>query len=146
MKLNEGVIRGLVRSIKLGSWQGDACAVVGIHPATLRRWMEAGERLAEREGEMSEREELLVKLWREVKRAEGAAIEERLRRIRKAGRGGAWAADAWWLERRHPGKFGRRVDVGIQDGSVLRDFTADELREADRQLALWAEGAEGGDE
>lgn len=141
MKLDDRVQAALVRSIRLGSWLQDACAVAGIHPATFRRWMSEGERLAGVDRELDGDEARLVAFWRAVSLANAQAIEERLRRIRKAGRGGSWAADAWFLERRYPGKFGRRVDVGVQGGSVL-EFTADELREADRQLSLWLEGAD----
>jgi hypothetical protein len=55
-----------------------------------------------------------------VEKAEAAGVEERLSRIRKAAKAGAWQADAWLLERRYAQAYGRTV-IEVQDGGTAPD-------------------------
>lgn len=55
-----------------------------------------------------------------VQEAEADAKVGALARIQKAGREGTWQADAWYLERKYPREFGRRIHEvsGPEGGSV----------------------------
>jgi hypothetical protein len=55
------------------------------------------------------RHALAVEFRDAVKRAEAEAKLAALERIQLAGRGGTWQADAWYLERKCPREFGRRL-------------------------------------
>jgi hypothetical protein len=55
------------------------------------------------------RHALAVEFRDAVRRAEAEAKLAALERIQQAGREGTWTADAWYLERKYPHEFGRRV-------------------------------------
>jgi hypothetical protein len=46
-----------------------------------------------------------------LKKAEADSYQGRVERIAAAGKKGAWQADAWFLERRYPDEFGKRVEI-----------------------------------
>lgn len=56
-----------------------------------------------------------------VDQAEADAKVESIARIRTAGKQGVWQADAWYLERKYPGEYGRtRVELSGVDGAPLK--------------------------
>lgn len=59
----------------------------------------------------------------EVVKAEADAEVIRLARISQAGQEGAWQADAWWLERKLPDKWGKKdkaqIELMGEDGAPL---------------------------
>ena len=61
-----------------------------------------------------------VEFLEAVKKAEAEAEALRVSRISKAGKEGNWQADAWYLERRYPDRWGKRVqEVTGKDGGPL---------------------------
>lgn len=87
----------IVGALEAGCYFGAACQAAGIDESTGYRWMERGER-----GEAGYRE------FREaVKKAEGAAEAGAVAAIRSAYQGGTWQAAAWYLERKHPERWGK---------------------------------------
>lgn len=91
--------RKIIKAIKEGSPHETAAAAAGISTSTFYKWLEKGEQYE-------------TGVYRDfvdnIAQAEAQAESERIRRINKAGREGDWKADAWYLERRYPEKYGRR--------------------------------------
>lgn len=87
----------IVKFIEAGNYIETAAAVAGVSPSTLRHWIRRGAR--QRDGP--------YRLFSEaVKRAEARAEASALVRIRQAGEKN-WTAEAWYLERKFPHKWGR---------------------------------------
>ena len=116
-------ILGLVRS---GNYLQVAAAYAGIDPTTLSRWLAKG-RLEIAEG----RRTAAAEFAESCARAEAQAEAVRLQRIAKAAETD-WKADAWYLERRFPTRWGDRrtidvtasVDVRLEQAFVLSPDSA----------------------
>lgn len=79
----------------------DCCAIAGIATRTYRDW----------KARAAEGLQPYADAWDAIQAARVEGKRQRLKRITKAGKGGAWQADAWYLERVYPSEFGRRTDV-----------------------------------
>jgi transposase len=79
---------GVIELLKDGVPKKHAAHVVGVHEATLHRWIADDAAFAS-----------------EVRAAESAAVALRVRRIGKAGEKD-WRADSWYLERTQRAEFG----------------------------------------
>tara|TARA_B100001996_G_scaffold308714_1_gene250277 strand:- start:330 stop:773 length:444 start_codon:yes stop_codon:yes gene_type:complete len=119
--------------LKLGYYQEDAATMAGISSSTYYEWMKKGEleRVALEKGEdmlalpdtslpASEDgtpEIELVYPFMEfseaVKKARAEAEGAHIRNIRKAADNGVWQASAWFLERSHPKKWGKRSQLDL---------------------------------
>ena len=92
-------------------WLIQAAAIGGVTYTTLNNWMKKGE---------SASSGAYVEFLEAVKKAEAEAEALRVSRISKAGKEGNWQADAWYLERRYPDRWGKRVqEVTGKDGGPL---------------------------
>ena len=130
--LDEGVRSRLLDAVKMGSFIEHACAYAGISSRSYRKWREYAEQDIEP----------YKSLFEDLAIAESESILRKLSRIEKAGQEGAWTADAWFLERKHPDKFGTRdkveisgeinkpkvIDLNWSDGSLI-DRDPEELEE-----------------
>ena len=85
---------GVIELLKDGVPKKHAAHVVGVHEATLHRWIADDAAFAS-----------------EVRAAESAAVALRVRRIGKAGEKD-WRADSWYLERAHRAEFGSDSQKG----------------------------------
>ena len=93
----------LLQAIRLGAFIEHACYYAGINSSTFRQWRQKA----------TEGIEPYKSFWVKVNEAESEAIMRRLARIENAGKDGSWQADAWYLERKYPDKFGRRDRVEL---------------------------------
>lgn len=78
-------------------------------------------------------------------KARAVAEASALANIRAAARAGNWQADAWYLERTRPEKYGRRIVAehkGTEDGPAIKMQTVDSEQLMTRLTAL-AEAAKG---
>lgn len=121
----------LLDAIAAGNYYETACGLAGISYRTFALWREKGERA---------RSGVYFQFLQELKKAEAFAEAERIQRIRNAAKEGSWQADAWWLERRYPERWGLRkmnVDMNMNqevngqvnvkhDGSITFDLAKDE--------------------
>lgn len=98
-KLEESTVDDLVKWLKLGYYIEDACTMAGIAKQTYYNWMA--------KAEANEGQEYLDFLD-SVKRARAEAEGAHIMNIRKAADNGVWQASAWFLERSHPVKWGKR--------------------------------------
>jgi hypothetical protein len=85
---------GVIELLKDGVPKKHAAHVVGVHEATLHRWIADDAAFAS-----------------EVRAAESAAVALRVRRIGKAGEKD-WRADSWYLERTQRAEFGSDSQKG----------------------------------
>lgn len=111
-KLTPETQQKIITAISAGAYLETAAAHGSISETTFYRWLQEGEQStsgAKRE------------FWEAVKKAEADAELMRLARISKAGQEGSWQADAWYLERRYPNRWGKRVnEVSGPDGGPVQ--------------------------
>ena len=113
-KLEESTVDDLVKWLKLGYYIEDACTMAGIAKSTYYRWLEKAEDGLE---EFMDFRDAVQKARAE---AEGAHIMN----IRKAADNGVWQASAWFLERSHPVKWGKRnPDLINEESDEPIEFT-----------------------
>ena len=132
-KLTDEVQENICNWLKLGYYQEDAAIMAGISPSTYYEWMKKGdsERIALESGEDAlalpehplpapeeEPKEIEVvyrfmEFSEAVKKARAEAEGAHIRNIRKAADNGVWQASAWFLERSHPKKWGKRSQLDV---------------------------------
>lgn len=141
-ELTEETQRRIVAALGAGNYREAAARAAGVSRSTLYRWLARGER--EPAGKYGSFREELV-------RAEAAAEVRSVANIARAGESN-WRAEAWRLERKHPGRWGRGQSsptagvglspaVGHADVSAAVDvsrLSTDELRAL---RALYAKAA-----
>lgn len=98
-KLSPERIETITKAIANGNTHDVAASLGGIAESTFYAWMSRGKEA--KKGQYKQ-------FYDKVKKAEAYAEADRVQRIQKAGRDGDWKADAWYLERRYPDKWGRR--------------------------------------
>jgi transposase len=126
----------IVKAIREGNPHDTAAQAAGIGKTAFYDWL--------RKGEESEKNDKYKKFYEAVKTAEATAEALRVRRINKAGLHGDWKADAWYLERRYPDKWGRRVisaDVN-HSGEVTERHEYEAQIEITQKLQADEEGRE----
>ena len=132
-KLTPEVQENICNWLKLGYYQEDAAIMAGISPSTYYEWMKKGEqeRVALEEGEKAltlpdtslpasedgtPEIELIypfLEFSEAVKKARAEAEGAHIKNIRKAADNGVWQASAWFLERSHPKKWGKRSQLDV---------------------------------
>ena len=132
-KLTPEVQENICNWLKLGYYQEDAAIMAGISPSTYYEWMKKGEseRVALESGEdmlalpdtslpasedgTPEVEVVFpfMEFSEAVKKARAEAEGAHIKNIRKAADNGVWQASAWFLERSHPKKWGKRSQLDL---------------------------------
>ena len=113
-KLEDSRVEELVKWLKLGYYIEDACTMAGIGKTTYYRWLEKAE-----EG-LEEYRDFRDSVQKARAEAEGAHIMN----IRKAADNGVWQASAWYLERSHPSKWGKKnPDLISEESDEPLEFT-----------------------
>ena len=113
-KLEDSKVEELVKWLKLGYYIEDACTMAGIGKTTYYRWLEKAE-----EG-LPEFRDFRDAVQKARAEAEGAHIIN----IRKAADNGVWQASAWFLERSHPSKWGKKnPDLINEESDEPVEFT-----------------------
>jgi len=122
-----------VAAVKLGMTRAQQAAYAGVSLSTLQKWLAKGR--AAKGGALSK--------WAdEMEESEAVAIARNLAVIMKAAREGTWQAAAWYLERKYPDDYGRRVptiEVTQQVGVQVVEQTSQELLEIARERRLAGE-------
>ena len=137
-KLTPEVQENICNWLKLGYYQEDAAIMAGISASTYYEWIKKGEseRVALESGEdmlalpehplpaSSEKAQEIELVYpflefsEAVKKARAEAEGAHIRNIRKAADNGVWQASAWFLERSHPKKWGKRSQLELQAGQA----------------------------
>ncbi len=102
-KLDAGRRDKLLKAIRVGNDKKVACALAGISETTLYRWLD----LAQKKNARAELREFRESL----ERAEAEAEVLKVSRIAQAADNGRWQAAAWWLERKHPERWGQQTKI-----------------------------------
>jgi transposase len=103
--------------IRAGNYPETAAGLAGISRKTFYNWL--------RKGRSSKTNGVYKQFLHTIKEAEDYAEAAAVERIRKAGepddngKGGNWTALAWWLERKHPEKWGRKDKLGLEHSGKL---------------------------
>jgi hypothetical protein len=116
-----------------------AAQYAGLHKDTLYEWLKRGAREKDRvarnpRNRIREEERLFVLFSDAIKEALAQAEIQDVTMITQAAMNGAWQAAAWRLERKFPGRWGRKpiVEVTGKDGGPIQhehDHTKGESRE-----------------
>lgn len=132
-KLTKDLQDRIVMAIQAGNYAKIAAEMVGIGETTFYRWME--------EGSKPEGRKLYREFRESIKRAEAQAEVANVARIRQAADDGTWQAAAWYLERKHNERWGRKdrlaQEISGPDGSAVT-ISLDEAKKA--VLAFLDEG------
>lgn len=121
-KLTPDVRDRVATMIRSGAYAEQAARAAGIAPSTYYSWLERGEGGERPFSEFSEA----------VKTAEAQAEQQRVEHIQDAADAGTWQAAAWWLERRFPGRWGRRSAEPPARSPAVSEYDLD--AEVDRLL------------
>ncbi len=105
--LNTKRLDVLAKALGSGHYMNTACTLAGIPARTVYDWLKEAEQCEGKET-LSHRERVLTRLSQTLKKAEASAIDRSLQVISDA-MPTNWQAAAWYLERRRPQEFGRRV-------------------------------------
>ena len=95
-KLTEERTTRLVELLRGGHTRESACASVGINSLTLRRWLAAADN----------GDAVFIDFAKAVHEAEANIEQNAVTRILEHG-DKDWRALAWWLEKRHPNRWGQ---------------------------------------
>jgi hypothetical protein len=94
-KCTPELVAEIVKVIRIGGSDVDACARVDIPQGTFYRWMQDNQEFNE-----------------QVTRARANGKLQRIARIKKHGKVD-WRADAWYLERRYPHEFAQQLVIKV---------------------------------
>lgn len=106
-KITEELVKTITEYIKAGNYPEVAASLAGVSRATFYNWLKKGH-----EHKTGIHHDFLDSIKEAEDYAEAAAVE----RIRRSGKDN-WTALAWWLERKHPQKWGRQQTIEI-DGKI----------------------------
>ena len=126
-KLDDTRREKLLKAIRVGNDKKVACALAGISETTLYRWLELAQKKNAR-AELREFRELL-------ERAEAEAEVLKVSRIAQAADNGRWQAAAWWLERKHPERWGQQTKIKAEVSGPNGEPIAISIEEA-RKVVL----------
>lgn len=111
-----------------GHYAETACDALGIPESTYYAWLERGEAVqgtvqrAEDPdtavAELGDNERAYMDFWEAVKKASAAAEVRNLKVVTEAAHDGTWQAAAWYLERRHPRRWGRFDRLEVNDNPI----------------------------
>lgn len=106
-KLTPVMLKTITDAMGTGLSVEDTCLYAGIGKSTFYEWIAEFPEFADA-----------------IKTAEVKAKMRRILRIEQAARDGHWQADAWYLERKYPEEFGKRMTLQIsaEDAALLKRF------------------------
>ena len=101
-----------------GNYVETVCDFVGIHKDTFYEWLRRGDR-----GWQKDADEGYVAFSDAIKKAMALVEMQTIAELRSGGMN--WQSKAWWLERRHPDRWGNRgkstISVKVEDVTKLSD-------------------------
>lgn len=135
-KLTKKVLEKIVKCIKNGSYACVAAQYAGIGETTYFNWI-ARAKIESKEGKKT----IFVQFWEAIKEADAEAEYRNVQVIQKAGLDkqdgegrlvkGSWQASAWYLERKHYGRWGAKQKIE-HSGSItnidIKNLTTEQLQ------------------
>lgn len=116
-KFTEETRKTILEVVSQGAYLRTACQAAGVSEDSLHRWRRQG----------ATGEEPFHSFCVALEQAEANSVTRRLARIEAAAENGNWTADAWYLERRYPDEWGRRVQEQRHSGSIEVSGAREEL-------------------
>lgn len=104
-KLTPKVQAKILSELRAGNFRETAAAAAGVSSRTLRNWLRAAA-----EG----KDPVYVDFARKLELAEAVGETKDVRRLAAAG-GEDWRSVAWRLERRHPKRWGHRLNITLTE-------------------------------
>ena len=92
----------ILAALRHGATRAAAAQAARVDPTTVQRWAHC------------------KTTQNQLAQAEAEAELFHVGVIRRAAEAGSWKASAWWLERRHPREWGRRLDVQVDVQGRIR--------------------------
>lgn len=105
-------------ALEAGCTRRAAASAADVHHATLYRWMDADATFRDA-----------------VEKAENVAEARATTLVVKAAYEGQWTAAAWWLERRRPEQYGKRLSVDVSIRDEIARMAAEYGVDADEAIA-----------
>lgn len=152
-KISPEMIEKITKVIAAGNYANVACQFCGISEVTYYAWINRGIAEAERieklnaqgvEALPDKKEGIYLKFLKAIRKAETEGEVAAVAHIRNA-MGNSWQAAAWYLERKHHERYGRRdksVNVNMnQEANVDLSSLSDEELVTLENLMLKAEAA-----
>lgn len=106
-KLTPELQEEIVRYLRLGNYVETVCAIVGINKSTFYDWLKQGARAKRSTNKMAQFSNAVKAAMALGEAADLAVIQRASAR--------SWQAAAWRLERRYPGRWGRKDVLGTVD-------------------------------
>ena len=131
-KLTPQVQARIVQAIVGGNDITVAAAYAGIGKTTFYEWLERGRKEAARLAASSrakpkDSETPFAEFADAIQKAQADAETRNVALIAKAAQEGTWTAAAWWLERKHPDRWGRKERIEHSGHIDVTRLTDDEL-------------------
>lgn len=104
IKLTGELIKKMGKYTEIGIYISTICRCFGIGRTTYYRWIKRGRR-----DEEMERDSLFLEFWNTIKRAEAKAELDILATVMAEAYRGNWKVAMWFLERRFPERWARKV-------------------------------------
>ncbi|MDI6617883.1 MAG: IS630 transposase-related protein [Clostridiales bacterium] len=102
-KLNSDIVEKVYKYVAAGNYIETVCQYLNISKQTYYNWLKKGEKA---------HSGLYFDFVDAIKRAEAEAEMRNVTLIQKAG-STTWQAAAWYLERKHPDKWGKREQMDL---------------------------------
>lgn len=124
-KLTTETVEKITNYIKLGNDNKVAAALAGVGESTFYLWLAKAEE--------EDAESHYVDFLESIQQAQAAAEARAVSLVQKAATDGKWQASTWWLERKHPERWGQtnkiKQEITGADGAPLA-LTDDEMKAA----------------
>lgn len=135
-------------AVAAGNYLNVAAQYAGLPPDTVYQWIHRGRAAIERGQRATKYAKFVIAIDQAMAAAEMNHVE-----IIESASGRSWAAAAWWLERRYPGRWGKkpRVLEEAQERGDLSDLIDQAMErraqkkkeEAEKRAAEESEGLDG---
>lgn len=120
-KYDPKTVKDITDAIGAGLTIAEACVYGDISEATYYEWQATKPEFSE-----------------SIQKAQVKAKMRRILRIEQAGREGNWQADAWYLERKYPEEFGRKLTLQISpEHAALLQMAGLTISDAWKKLMEW---------
>ena len=115
LDMDDSVAETLADYLREGLYMREACALAGVSRDSVYSWLKQGTK--DRKEGIESPEAAFSDI---VKRAMAEAEADAVKRVRAAGAMPQfWQAEAWFLERRYPDKYGKRDRVALEHSGQM---------------------------
>lgn len=131
--LTEERLNQIVNYLRQGAYAEDAAQASGISDVTYYNWLNRGKAEEQRQSQgldPNPEEEKYLRFLRAIKTAQAEGAMRHVTNVVRAADDGNWQASAWMLERKNPGKWGRRdrtEHTGLEGGPVRIEVSTVDL-------------------